>query len=137
MVERAFQAGATAYISKIDEAIELSKALEAAIIGKTYLGKIVSDCLHTEVTSRLPNRTLKLLHSLSDREFHIFRRIGAKQGASAIAQELSISIKTLETHQRRIKEKLNLSSGIQLHHAAESWIATVSREGIYSHSQER
>ena len=70
---------------------------------------------------------LKFLSNLSDREFHIFRRIGSGQGTTAIAHELGLSIKTIETHQSRIKEKLRLAGSVQLRNAAESWVVNLSR----------
>jgi DNA-binding CsgD family transcriptional regulator len=63
--------------------------------------------------------------TLSNRELHIFRLIGHRRGASAIAEELGVSVKTIETHQQRIKEKLHLKSAHDLHRAAENWCSRV------------
>jgi len=123
MVQRAFDAGAQAYVSKRDEAAELLCALEAVITDGTYVSKIVSQNLRSDVSRRRLEPALKLLGNLSDREMHIFCRIGQEQGTTAIAQALGLSVKTVETHQARIKEKLHLSGSAQLHRVAENWMA--------------
>ena len=127
IVRRAFRAGAQAYLSKKDEAAQLLCALIAVVSGNTYMSKIVSAALQADVRRTAPSRTLQLIGTLSDRELHIFRRIGKSQGASAIAKELSVSIKTIETHVGRIKEKLRLNSSEELHRAAERWWEVITR----------
>ena len=54
------------------------------------------------------------LTRLTHRERDVFRRIGAGQATRLIAEELHMSVKTVETHRQRIKEKLGLSSGSEL-----------------------
>ena len=124
-VQRAFRAGVQAYLSKKDEAAQLLCALLAVISGNTYISKIVSASLQADVRRTVPSQALKRIATLSDRELHIFRRVGRSQGASAIARELSVSVKTIETHLGRIKEKMHLKSSEELHRAAESWWSTL------------
>jgi len=122
IVQRAFDAGAQAYVSKNDEATELTVALETVITNGTFIGKLISQAIGFNITNTPPKRALKLLGNLSDREMHIFRRMGKGEGTTAISRELGISIKTVETHQAHIKKKLHLASSTQLHLAAESWV---------------
>jgi len=124
-IRRAFQAGALAYISKKDEAAQILCALEAVLSGTTYTSKIVSETLQAEISRKTPGRIHKLINTLSNRELHVFRRLARNQGTTAIARELSVSVKTVETHLSRIKEKLHLESSVQLHHVAESWWASL------------
>ena len=49
------------------------------------------------------------IERLSDREFEVFQMIGHGVGPSEIAEKLGLSVKTVETHRERIKEKLNLA----------------------------
>ncbi|UHQ19376.1 LuxR C-terminal-related transcriptional regulator [Lysobacter sp. KIS68-7] len=51
---------------------------------------------------------------LSDREYHVFDRIGRGQGTQHIAIELGLSVKTVETHRESIKHKLRLESASAL-----------------------
>jgi len=121
-VQRAFEAGARAYVSKSDEAAELLAALEAIITNRRFIGKLVSKALELNASHKPNDRALRLLRNLSDREMHIFRRIGKGEGTTAIARELGISVKTVETHNAHIKEKLRLSGSTQLHRTAENWL---------------
>jgi DNA-binding CsgD family transcriptional regulator len=52
--------------------------------------------------------------SLTDRELQVFTLTGRGAGVMEMAQNLGVSVKTVETHQMRIKQKLNLSSAVEL-----------------------
>ncbi len=58
---------------------------------------------------------------LSEREYDIFLRIGHGQGASHMAHELGISVKTVEFHRESIKRKLRIDSAHALLRAALAW----------------
>ena len=58
---------------------------------------------------------------LSERETQVFERIGRGQGSSAIAAQLGVSVKTVETYRESIKRKLGLESGHELLRAALLW----------------
>lgn len=63
---------------------------------------------------------------LSPREYQVFLRIGESVGPRQIASELGVSVKTVESHREKIKQKLQLASGDALLCAAVRW-----REGYY------
>jgi DNA-binding CsgD family transcriptional regulator len=63
------------------------------------------------------------INSLSDRELEIFSFIGRGLTASELANELNVSVKTIETHQMRMKEKLALHSAAELRQKAREWLA--------------
>src|SRR6266403_1889387 len=63
------------------------------------------------------------INSLSDRELEIFSFIGRGFSVSELAIELHVSVKTIETHQMRIKEKLALHSAAELRQKAREWLA--------------
>jgi DNA-binding NarL/FixJ family response regulator len=67
------------------------------------------------------------LESLSDRELQVFSLFGRGLGATRLAAELHLSVKTIETHQRRIKEKLGLRSAVELSKEATLWMRQVAR----------
>jgi DNA-binding NarL/FixJ family response regulator len=58
---------------------------------------------------------------LSDREFEVFRLLASGRETSEIAQELGVSLKTVQSFCARIKEKLNLRNAIELLQAATRW----------------
>ncbi len=61
------------------------------------------------------------LSNLSDRELEVFRLIGEGHATRQIADELHISIKTVESYQAHIKEKLSLRSARELLQHAIKW----------------
>ena len=63
------------------------------------------------------------ISSLSDRELEIFSFIGRGVSVSELASELHVSVKTIETHQMRMKEKLALHSAAELRQKACEWLA--------------
>jgi len=124
-IRRAFRAGASGYVTKHEGPIEIARALESAFQGQTFVSKAVSALLVADNGVNPSRKDFSLLESLSNREFHIFRRLGRKQGVTAMARELGVSVKTIETHQRRIKEKLLLRTSFELHILAQRWTTTV------------
>ena len=63
------------------------------------------------------------INNLSDRELEIFSFIGRGVSVSELASELHVSVKTIETHQMRMKEKLALHSAAELRQKAREWLA--------------
>jgi DNA-binding CsgD family transcriptional regulator len=61
---------------------------------------------------------------LSDRELEVFRLIGDGHATRQIAEELHISVKTVETYQAHIKEKLSLRNARELMQHAIEWNLT-------------
>jgi DNA-binding NarL/FixJ family response regulator len=123
-VQRAFRAGARGYVTKQEEATEVLAALEEVFTGGIFASARVANLLVADLAARRAPRALGNLSALSDRELLVFRRIGQKNGATAIARELAVSVKTVETHQGRIKEKLGLPTCAELRRRAERWVAS-------------
>ena len=63
------------------------------------------------------------INTLSDRELEIFSFIGRGFSVSELASELNVSVKTIETHQMRMKEKLGLHGAAELRQKAREWLA--------------
>jgi DNA-binding NarL/FixJ family response regulator len=104
---RAFQAGASGYLTKERAGSELVEALSEVAAGRNWVTKDVAD----EVIQRLhQGHAAQGLNRLSNREFDIFRRIVSGQRVVDIAEELHLSVKTVSTHKRRILDKLALDS---------------------------
>jgi DNA-binding NarL/FixJ family response regulator len=55
-----------------------------------------------------------VMERLSDRELEVFRLIGEGRGTRQIAQQLHLSVKTVESHRAHLKEKLNLKTATEL-----------------------
>ena len=62
-----------------------------------------------------------VVDALSDRELEVFRMIGNGLTLQQIALKLHIGVKTVDTHKRRIKQKLKLGNAAQLARDAAQW----------------
>ncbi len=121
MVRRAFRAGAGGYVSKCDESHEIPRAIEQVLSGRRFASRRVSEGLLDVLAGGMPEKRAREVETLSNRELHIFRLLGRNVGATAIARELGITVKTVETHQLRLKQKLNVRSCDELRKRAEAW----------------
>ena len=121
-VQRALRAGARAYLS-IDDAPELIRAFDEMSTGRPYLGASVLPLVLANFAAGNKNSGSSEMNRLSDREMEIFSFIGRGLSASELASELNVSVKTIETHQMRIKEKLALRTAAELRQRARDWLA--------------
>ena len=122
--ERSLRAGARGYITKqqLDETVLI--AIRRVLDGETYM----SDPLERRLAEKyIGGRTLETdspLATLSDRELQVFRLIGQGRTTRQIAEILTLSIKTIESHLEHIKNKLNLTSSVELAQRATQWVET-------------
>ena len=117
-VQQAFKAGACAFVTRRDPISALMNALVGALNGERHVGPQVEHLLLENLASGAVELHGNDVASLSDRELQIFRLLGSGLGTRAVAEELRLSIKTIETHRQRIKEKLQLTSGTELQRRA-------------------
>lgn len=113
-VQRAFQAGARGFVTRCDPASWLLDAVLGALRGELVMGPRAQRTLLGELARGSVRLEDGELARLSHRELDVFRKIGAGHGTRVIAEELHVSVKTVETHRHRIKEKLGLASGAEL-----------------------
>jgi DNA-binding NarL/FixJ family response regulator len=98
------RAGASGYLSKDSAPEELMKAVRTVLSGRRYVSAALAEIL----VAGLDGDADKPLHArLSAREFQIFCKLAAGRGVSEIANELSLSVKTVSTYRSRILEKMN------------------------------
>jgi DNA-binding NarL/FixJ family response regulator len=105
-VLKAFKAGAQAYLIKTDPPLELFEAMNSVINGKIFL----SVRLRQNPIFKVLYDGESMMDQLTDREAEVLLMMGKGRNTAAIAQEFGLSVKTVETHQAHIKEKLGLSS---------------------------
>jgi DNA-binding NarL/FixJ family response regulator len=120
--ERALRAGARGYVMKQEAVNELETAIRRVLAGKIYLSQAMSDRLLHMVSQGEKLRDRSPMERLSDRELEVFEMIGRGLPMREIAKELHLSVKTIETHRAHIKEKLNISSAVQLVQHATQWV---------------
>jgi DNA-binding NarL/FixJ family response regulator len=104
---RVLKAGAAGYITKESAPDELVTAIKKAFRGGKYISSEVAELLAVHVEHGDADEPHKLL---SDREFEVFLLIGQGKSLTEIAEELSISVKTVSTYRTRIIEKTGISS---------------------------
>jgi len=125
-LQRAFRAGARGYLTKWDDAPEVFRALEQVQAGNLFASQRVAGLLLSHLASGEIKAGKGSLSTLSDREMQIFRLVGSGVRTSAVARELGLSVKTIETHRQRIKDKLHLQSGADLNQRASQWVLSES-----------
>lgn len=124
-VRRVMQAGALGYVTSLDDLAELRLAVASVMSGSLHVSKSAAGGLMMEIRggAARAESAEPSLSVLSDRELEVFQLVGKGLGCKEIAVRLSISIKTVETHKQRMKDKLSLPNGSELlrlsmaHHA--------------------
>ena len=119
--ERALNSGALGYINKQDSAEKILEALTRISTGKIYVSSQITERLLKRISPKEPNKNTSSVSLLSDREIHVYEQIGNGKKTSEIAKQLNLSVKTVETYRRNIKNKLKLTSGIELARSAVLW----------------
>jgi DNA-binding NarL/FixJ family response regulator len=117
--ERALRAGALGYINKQEMQGQVVEALRTVLRGERYLSAVMSQRLIAQAIGS------KVAHggteTLTDRELQIFQLIGRGKSTREIAQELNVSVHTIDSHREHIRSKLDLRSGTELIQRAVQW----------------
>ncbi len=118
--ERVLRAGARGYIMKREAITGLVAAIRQVLSGRIY----VSESMAQAVLERLGNESSSPdnpLANLTDRELEVFDLIGRGLSTGAIAEQIGVSVKTIETYRSNIKTKLNLKDATDLIRFAATW----------------
>src|ERR1700722_8023413 len=112
--ERSLRARANGYIMKAEASERVLVAVRRILGGDIYLSdRMANKLLHRYVSGASADMNSRL-STLSDRELEVFRLIGEGRSTREIAEKLHLSIKTVETYQAHIKEKVPLQRGREL-----------------------
>jgi DNA-binding NarL/FixJ family response regulator len=117
-VERALRAGARGYVMKRESTGQIVTAVREVHAGRIYADPTVLAALAERMVGRPTQAPATSAEALSDRELDVFRRIGQGHSTRRIATDLRISMKTVQTYQARIREKLGLADAGELVRAA-------------------
>jgi DNA-binding NarL/FixJ family response regulator len=124
--ERALRAGANGYIMKQKATDKVLTAVRRILAGEIYVSEhVASRVLHRVAGGEKPEASP--MSKLSDRELEVFRLIGEGNGTRQIAEALNLSVKTVETYEAHLKEKLSLGSVRELMRYAVEWALTRER----------
>lgn len=108
---RALKAGANGYLCKSSISDELVKAIRRII---TQNRRYITDEVAEQLALQIDEDGRPAHETLSDREFEVLCMIAAGDDISTIANQLSLSPHTVHTYRSRIKEKMNLSSNVEM-----------------------
>src|SRR5678815_2987830 len=82
--------------------------------GGVYLSEKMQKRVLGRMGDRRPEEPGQPLDQLSDRELEVLRLLGQAMSTRQIAEELHLSVKTIESHRAHLKQKLNLKTGADL-----------------------
>lgn len=106
---KAMNLGAYAYIMKDSALVEITEALSAVVNEKKFISKSLTDLLLNKSIPQPIDNPLTLINSLTAAEQKILRLVAKQKSTKEIAEELSISYRTVETHRSNICTKLEIS----------------------------
>ncbi len=108
---RALRAGASGYVTKDSAAEELVGAIRKVLSGGRYVSASLAEKLAYEMEADADKPTHE---TLSDREYQVLLMIASGKTVSEIAQELTLSVKTISTYRSRILEKMRAKNNAEL-----------------------
>lgn len=109
--ERAFRAGASGYLTKESDSVQMVAAIRKVAGGGVYVSPLMAEHLARGLN---PSADIAPHRLLSDREFQIFRMIVSGATITDIGRRLSLSVKTISTHKTHILQKMNMANTSEL-----------------------
>jgi DNA-binding NarL/FixJ family response regulator len=126
--ERALRAGANGFIMKQEATDNVLVAIRRIINGEIYVSDRMAKRMLLQFAGNTTSPKRSPIEGLSDRELEVFRLIGEGHATRKIAEELHLSVKTVETYQAHLKDKLALKTGRELVQHAVRWVTTTQIE---------
>lgn len=120
--ERMLSVGANGYIPKKATREEILRSLRRVIDGGICVSEVVASNMIRRAFARGRHLSADPVDRLTNRELEVLHLIGKGLSTREIAHLLHLSVKTIESHRRRIKGKINLHSGTQLVQFAVNWM---------------
>ncbi len=118
---RAMRAGALGYINKRESIRKVVDAVRQVLRGEIYLSpQMAKTLLHRAAVGEPLDHDP--IDTLSNRELEVFEMIGQGISTQQIARKLRLSPRTIESHRKNIKTKLNLPNSAQLSRSAFQWV---------------
>ena len=120
--ERVLRAGGRGYIMKQEGGKQIMHAIRQVLSGQVYVSPNMSAKILDIFSGRRAGSGSSPVEQLTDREFEVFQLIGEGKGTRQIAEQLHLSVKTVEVHRLHIKEKLNIPDAPALVRHAVRWV---------------
>jgi DNA-binding NarL/FixJ family response regulator len=119
--ERALRAGARGYVMKHETSSSVLASIRRVLEGGVYISERIINRMAMRLTSVGGAAATSPVERLSDRELEIFRLLGQGRTTSQIAEDLHLSLKTVQAYCARAKEKFGVTSLTELLRAAIQW----------------
>jgi DNA-binding NarL/FixJ family response regulator len=119
--ERALRAGARGYVMKRESTKNVLASIRRVLEGGVYVSERVVNSMARNLSSSPKVAASSPVERLSDRELEIFRLLGQGRTTSQIAEDLHLSLKTVQAYCARAKEKFGVTSLGELLRAAIRW----------------
>jgi DNA-binding NarL/FixJ family response regulator len=118
LVTAGIQVGIDGYLPKDVGKETLIEAIRSVMKGNRFFNEAITSLVFEDFYSKnkgVPaKRTLKIVNDLTTREHEVLALVASGKGNKQVAEELFISVKTVETHKSHILEKLNLRNTAEL-----------------------
>lgn len=108
------KAGASGYVIKDCSFEELVQAIRAVMANRIYLSPGIADKVIKDYVRFLPHTDFSVFSILTEREREVLQLIAEGKNTKEIASSLHVSVKTVETHRKRIMDKLDIHSIAEL-----------------------
>ena len=119
--ERALRAGARGYVMKHETSSSVLASIRRVLEGGVYISERIINRMAMRLTLPGGAAATSPVERLSDRELEIFRLLGQGRTTSQIAEDLHLSLKTVQAYCARAKEKFGVTSLTELLRAAIQW----------------
>lgn len=121
--ERCIRAGARGYVMKQEASDDIVTAIRKVLNGRIFVSEDINERLLQSMAEGGRERVMQSpLEVLSDRELEVFELTGKGGSTREIAEQLHLSVKTIESYRARIKNKLNFDSANELMKHAVQWV---------------
>jgi DNA-binding NarL/FixJ family response regulator len=120
--ERALRAGAMGYVMKHEPSKTVKTAIRKVLDGDLFLSPKMSSSMVAKLIHGSQEHFSSPLEALSDRELEVFRMLGHGKAVRLIAEEMGVTVPTVNSFRNRIKEKLNLKSSTEVMLQAIQWV---------------
>ena len=126
--ERVLRAGARGYLMKETAADNLIRAVRRILDGGIFLSDRMSSVMLEQLSGQRKQASTTPLEKLTDRELEVLQLIGSGRGTRFIADQLHVSVRTIDAHRAHIKEKLQLEDGNALVRYAVRWMESQNND---------
>jgi DNA-binding NarL/FixJ family response regulator len=119
---RALKAGALGYVMKAEALQHVIGAVRRVLDGRIFVSPRFGEKLIFKAVHGSESESVSPVDRLSDRELEVLVMLGKGHNTKSIADELHLSVKTIETHRAHIKEKLGFTDASEMVRFAIDWV---------------